>query len=89
MQIVVYSTNDAPAGFEHVAHIINEQPPQPGKAGATWTLGFHPVVFRASTAEAAREKAQAWWSAELDKVFAKEANRLAQSERMRKRRSAA
>lgn len=84
MQIVVYrAEDDTPDGFAFVAHIINEQPGKPGKP---WTLGFHPVVFRASSPEAAREKAQSWWNSELEKVASREANRLAQSERMRARK---
>lgn len=86
MQIAVYCCEDeVPDGFAFVAHIINEQPGKPGKP---WVLGFHPVVFRAPTAAAARENAQSWWDAELKKVADKEANRAAMSERMRKPKAA-
>lgn len=85
MQIVVYTATDAPAGFECVAHIINEQPGKPGKP---WVLGFHPVVFRAPTATAAREIAQSWWDAELKKAADKIANGQAMSIRMKNRKAA-
>lgn len=87
MQIAVYYSEDAPTGFQHVAHIINEQPPLPGKKNSAWTLGFHPVVFRAESAKAVREAAQSWWDAELERVRVREANRIQQSERMKARRA--
>lgn len=85
MQIVTYSNETAPKGFQHIAHIINEQPGKPGKP---WKSGFHPVVFRAATAIEAREKAQAWWDTELAAAAAKIANAAAMSERMRNRKVA-
>ncbi len=88
MQIVTYSNETAPKGFQHIAHIVNEQPGKPGKPGKPWTLGFHPVVFRAPTAIAAREQAQAWWDSELAKAEAKRANAAAAGERARNRKAA-
>lgn len=57
MQIVVYTNEDAPAGYRHIAHIIE------GK-------GFHPVVFRSATADGARVAAQDWWDDEVKKAKA-------------------
>jgi len=87
MQVVVYATlGDVPGpSFRFVAHIINEQRAKPGKP---WELGFHPVVFRAETAEDARVKAETWWLEQIDAAKAKEANRIAMSERMSKRKTA-
>lgn len=85
MQIVTYSNETAPKGFQHIAHIINEQPGKPGKP---WTLGFHPVVFRGATAEGAQAQAQAWWDDELAKAEKKLGASAAMSERMRNRKVA-
>lgn len=85
MQIVTYSNEAAPKGFQNIAHIVNEQPGKPGKP---WKLGFHPVVFRAATAEEAQAQAQAWWDAELAKAEARIANAAASSERARNRKAA-
>lgn len=82
MQIAVYGCDDAPKGFGFVAHIITEQPGQPGKP---WALGFHPVVFRAETAEEVRKIAQTWWTDETEKARKRVENTARQSERMRKR----
>lgn len=47
-------------------------------------LGWLPVVFRASTEDEARARAQAHWDSELAKAAAKVENRAAMSERRRK-----
>jgi hypothetical protein len=81
MRVVTYSNPDAPVGFQHIAHIVADQPGKPGKP---WKLGFHPVVFRAASAEDAQASAEAWWQAELKKAEDKRRNAQAMSERMSK-----
>lgn len=80
--IATYSSPDAPAGYEHIALVIFEGGTGPkGERGANSTM-----LFRASSAEAARVKAEAFIAAEIDKERARDANRQAQSERMKARR---
>ena len=84
MIIATYRSDDAPAGFECVAHIFT---PQTDVKTKKTRLAFHPVVINASTEEAAREKAQAWWDGEVEKAAARERNAVAAGMRARNRKS--
>lgn len=78
MQIITFTADTAPTGFEFLAVIVHGS-------------DFHPVTpFRSSTSAAdAEAKAQAWWDSELAKAAQSEAGKAARAAKMRDRKKAA
>ena len=85
MRIVTYASDHAPAGAKWIARIRIMGAPVKGKSVEEW----HPVIVQAETREAAFQKAQDWWDAELDKERKRQANAIAVGLRLKATRTVA
>lgn len=79
MRVVTYLSANAPDGVAAIARIRCHAPASgKRKAGEDW----HPVIFEAATEEAARERAEAWWAAEIERERKRQENYAAAAERL-------
>lgn len=78
--IATYRSENAPAGHEAVAMVFtpDTNPKRKGKLAQSF------VVFHASTEEAAKARAEAWWTEREAAEERKAANYAAMAERRRK-----